>query len=188
MGQVFLVQNSSFFQLQIGHIVHQNIGYQRDYFFDIPALCIDSDLDLTNLDGRVRVTRAPQGLLIEIKMKALTALECDRCLRKYLQPISFESTELYAFSETDVTETGYLFPEDGNIDLEPIVREEMLLSVPIKYLCRQDCSGLCPICGVNLNNSTCDHDEISIDPRLAGLKSLLIDESAPNHIEEKFHD
>jgi len=64
-------------------------------------------------------------------------------------------------------------PEDGHIDLSPLVREYMLLDIPIKPLCSTDCKGLCPVCGENLNETQCGHTTESIDPRLAVLKSLL---------------
>ena len=65
------------------------------------------------------------------------------------------------------------FPFDGDrIDLEPFLREELVLAVPYAPLCKEDCKGLCPQCGVDRNVETC-RCEAPIDPRLAGLKDLL---------------
>lgn len=50
-----------------------------------------------------------------------------------------------------------VIPEDGNVDFAPLVREYLLLEVPIKLLCRENCRGLCPECGENLNVSLCEH-------------------------------
>jgi uncharacterized protein len=50
-----------------------------------------------------------------------------------------------------------VIPEDGNVDFAPLVREFLLLEVPIKLLCREDCIGLCSVCGENLNLTTCEH-------------------------------
>lgn len=67
-----------------------------------------------------------------------------------------------------------VFPyEDDHIDLEPLFREEFVLAIPYAPLCREDCKGLCPQCGIDLNSSTCSC-EAPIDPRLAALKGLKI--------------
>jgi uncharacterized protein len=67
-----------------------------------------------------------------------------------------------------------VFPFDGEtIDLEPLFREQFVLAVPYAPLCREDCKGLCPQCGIDLNSGTCTC-EPPIDPRLAALKGLKI--------------
>jgi uncharacterized protein len=67
-----------------------------------------------------------------------------------------------------------LFPYDGElIDLEPLFREQFVLAVPFAPLCREDCKGLCPQCGIDRNTGTCSC-EPPIDPRLAGLKGLKL--------------
>ncbi len=102
-----------------------------------------------------------------------TELECVRCLTGFQQPLNINFTELYAFSQRYVTDSGLLMPETGTIDLNPVVREYAMLEIPMRPLCKPDCKGLCPICGNNLNESTCTHEDDSGDPRLASLKSLL---------------
>jgi uncharacterized protein len=67
-----------------------------------------------------------------------------------------------------------LFPYDGeSVDLEPLFREQFVLAVPFAPLCREDCKGLCPQCGIDRNTSTCTC-EPPIDPRLAALKGLKL--------------
>jgi uncharacterized protein len=67
-----------------------------------------------------------------------------------------------------------LFPYDGElVDLEPLFREQFVLAVPFAPLCREDCKGLCPQCGIDRNTGTCSC-EPPIDPRLAGLKGLKL--------------
>ncbi len=160
-------------RLNVGFIAHQGIGYSRDFDFDIPDLRLPPDLTLHGLTGLARFTRTPQGLLAQVKMHAMLQTECVRCLDPFYQLLDIEFTELYAFSERFVTESELILPEDGHIDLEPLVREYMLLEIPISPLCRPDCKGLCPICGGNLNKENCNHDANTGDPRLASLKSLL---------------
>ena len=67
-----------------------------------------------------------------------------------------------------------VFPFDGErIDLEPLFREQFVLAVPYAPLCREDCKGLCPQCGIDLNTGTCKCEK-PVDPRLAALKGLKL--------------
>jgi uncharacterized protein len=163
-------------RLNVGFFVNQSVGYSREFPFEFPELRLEPDLDLKNLAGTARITRTPQGLLVQLKMHATLQSECARCLTEIEQPLEISFTELYAFSPRTVTESGLILPEDGHIDLAPLVREYMLLEIPISPICRPDCLGLCPVCGESLNENTHHHEEEFIDPRLEGLKKLLDEE------------
>jgi uncharacterized protein len=97
-------------------------------------------------------------------------------LEPFELPLSIDFTELYAFNKRSVTDSGLLVPDDGYIDLAPLVREYLLLDFPINPVCKPDCLGLCTVCGNNLNETKCDHGDQDIDPRFAVLKDLLEDE------------
>jgi uncharacterized protein len=161
------------FLLNVGFIVGQSAGYSREFTFDLAQVFLPPDLPLQNLSSICKVTRTPQGILVQVKMQAEFTLECARCLTDYPQVLNIEFTELYAFSQRFVTESGLLMPESGRIDLEPLVREYMLLEIPINPQCRPDCAGLCPFCGENLNDDPHTHKEEPGDPRLSMLKSLI---------------
>ncbi|HSB66364.1 MAG TPA: DUF177 domain-containing protein [Anaerolineales bacterium] len=160
-------------RLNVGFVVAQSAGFSRDFPFDIPQINLPPDLQLNALVGLIRTTRTPQGILLQADLQALTELECVRCLTAFPQPLKINITELYAFSQRYVTDSGLLMPETGIIDLGPVLREYAVLEIPISPLCKPDCKGLCPICGNNLNESTCNHEDDAGDPRLAALKSLL---------------
>lgn len=163
-------------RLNVGFFVHQSVGYSREFPFEFSSLRLESDLDLTNLTGSARITRTPQGLLVQLIMLATQQSECVRCLIEIEQPLEIAFTELFAFSPRTVTESGLILPEDGHLDLAPLVREYMLLEIPISPVCRPDCRGLCPVCGESLNENSHYHEEESIDPRLEGLRKLLDEE------------
>jgi uncharacterized protein len=148
--------SSELLRLNVGFIIHETVGYTRDFPIEIPAIHLPPDLDLANLHGNVRVTRTAQGLLVQANMQAEIPAECVRCLTDFQQPLEIEFTDLYAFTRASVTESGLLLPETGKIDLAPIVRDEMLLAMPINPVCSPDCKGLCPVCGENLNEDP-DH-------------------------------
>lgn len=166
-------------RLNVGFIIHESVGYSRDFPIEIPAVSLPPDLDLENLAGNIRVTRTAQGLLVQVKLQAETTAECGRCLTDFQQPLEIDFTELYAFTPDSVTESGLYVPESGLLDLAPLVRDEMLIAIPIRPLCRPDCRGLCPVCGENLNEDDHTHDDDPVDPRLEMLKSLLPKEDEP---------
>jgi uncharacterized protein len=160
-------------RLNVGFVVAQSAGFSRDFPFDLQKINIPPDLQLNRLTGSVRATRTPQGILLQADLEAEINLECVRCLTDFKQPLHVDFTELYAFSQRYATDSGLIMPETGIIDLAPVLREYLLLEIPISPLCRPDCKGLCPVCGNNLNESQCYHNEDSGDPRLASLKKLL---------------
>jgi uncharacterized protein len=94
---------------------------------------------------------------------------CRRCLGVAGGTLEVLVSELYqARPQTDEA-----FPINGDLlDLEPLVREAVLLELPLAPLCRADCAGLCPECGVDRNESDCGHGAVSGDPRWAALDEL----------------
>jgi len=157
-------------RLNVGFLINQAVGTSRDFEFDVPALRID-DLDLNDLSGSARLTRTAQGILVQAKMNATLPAECVRCLIDFQQPLSVDFTELYAFTRDSITDSNLLLPDDAHIDLGPLVREYMLLEFPIRPLCRNDCKGLCPICGENLNEVSDHHHAGDLDPHQDHLSS-----------------
>ena len=161
------------FRLNVGFLINKPVSYSRDFPFELQYTHLPPDLDLYKVSGSAKITRTAQGLLVLVKLQASVSAECVRCLKPFHQPLNIEFTELYAFSKKSATDAEFVLPEDAQINLEPLTREYMLLDVPISPLCQPDCKGLCPICGDNLNETTCDHKNEVIDPRLAALKSLI---------------
>lgn len=146
-------------RLNVGFIVSQSIGYSREFHFDFPQILIQ-DLQLDNFTGLTRISRTPQGLLVQSKFNCTMDQQCVRCLNDFQQPLEVDFSDLYAFSSRSVSESGLIVPEDNNIDLEPLVYEYMLIEIPISPVCRPDCKGLCSICGEDLNQVTCEHQKI----------------------------
>lgn len=160
-------------RLNVGFITNLPIGSSREFLFDFPHIHLQPDLDLIDLSGKTKITRTPQGLLVETQMHANFLAECGRCLNEFEQQLNIDFTELYAFSGQTLSETDLKLPEDGMIDLTHLVREYMLLDIPINPVCTPECKGFCSICGESLKENSHSHDEDVIDPRLAVLKELL---------------
>ena len=158
-------------RLNVGFIINSPIGYNRNFEFGFPEYR-DDDLEMVNVEGQVNVGRTPQGLLVQGNFNGETTLECVRCLTEYQQLLKWEFTELFAFKEENMTESGLLVPDDAQIDVQELVREFALLEIPLKPVCREDCKGLCTECGQNLNEGDCGHRP-EVDSPFLGLKDLL---------------
>jgi uncharacterized protein len=170
---VFIVTNFRHpLRLNVGFLIKATIGTSREFNFDSESMRLGDDLTLQEFIGMVRFSRTPQGLLLQGNFTAETGLECVRCLDPFTQPLKWSVTDLYAFDKRNLSESGLLVPEEGHIDLEPLLREYALLEFPISPICKPDCKGLCPVCGENLNKIDCGHRPGSDSP-FAVLKDLL---------------
>ncbi len=144
-------------RINIGFLLNQTIGYYRDFTFEFPEIFLPPDLPLLDFKGSARINRTPQGLFVNGDFTTRTSLTCVRCLQPVNQILHATFDELYAFSTRTATDIGLIVPEDGYIDLQPLVRDYLLIEIPISPLCKQDCLGLCPFCGVNRNTDSCIH-------------------------------
>ncbi len=114
-------------------------------------------------------------------VKTTLELPCSRCLEPYTLPVDQRFDLRYQphaqntgegereIEEDDLTTAFY---ENDEIDLGQLMREQFYLALPMKPLCGDDCKGLCPVCGANLNRTTCECKRDWADPRLAALKQL----------------
>ena len=117
--------------------------------------------------------------------QATTTLElsCSRCLEGFPVPVTaaFDLTYLPSdqappgggeveVGDEDINTAYY---QHGEIDLAELIHEQLYLVLPMKPLCKDDCQGLCPVCGTNRNTTACTCEATWTDPRLAGLKALL---------------
>lgn len=161
------------FRINVGFIIHQEVGYKHEFPFEFEKIQIADDLDLHHFEGVVTIGRTPQGLIVQANFSASIILECVRCLNEYVQPLKWNFTELYAFNRRSVSDSGLIIPDDAHIDLQPLIREYALLEIPLKPLCKLDCKGLCAVCGEDLNLHDCGHKEITEESPFSALKGLL---------------
>jgi uncharacterized protein len=161
------------FRLNVGFIVHQEVGYKHEFSFDYEQIQISDDLDLRHFEGVVSIGRTPQGLIVQGDFSAETTLECVRCLNELDRSLNWKLTELYAFNKKSVSESDLILPEDAHIDLQPLIREYALLEVPINPICQPNCKGLCAVCGEDLNQTDCGHKDSTEESPFSVLKDLL---------------
>ncbi len=124
----------------------------------------------------LRMESVTEGVLVSGEVSGPVEGECGRCLRPVADSVTVSIQELYAYehSATDETteedEVGRL--QGDLIDLEPVVRDAVVLALPSHPLCREDCPGLCPDCGVPWDELPAGHGHTQLDPRWAALAQL----------------
>lgn len=122
-------------------------------------------------------------ILAEGMLQALAMISCSRCLEPYVCEVEgevcleFRNAELlsrpshYEAEAQEDTDIRYYYEDDNYIDITREIREILLLNLPMKPLCREDCRGLCSFCGEDLNRSQCRCPGKTEDPRLSALKN-----------------
>ena len=134
-----------------------------------------------------RASRKGEEVRVRGQIKTEVELSCDRCLAPRTTPmeVEFDTSfipQVAASAETDNVE---LLPEhlvlatyEGDaVDLDELVREQIVLALPSRHLCREDCKGLCPKCGADLNAEHCSCDTTEVDPRWAALADWKKDQN-----------
>jgi uncharacterized protein len=143
---------------------------------------IDERVQLTGpaaISGKVRV--AGNEAFVSGHIDTRAQVECDRCLQpvelpvntdfalEYISGPDYESSAAAELTEADMSVSVF----DGEaIDIDEIVKEQILLTVPTRTLCREDCKGICPECGIDRNTGECSCVTDNTDPRWAALKNL----------------
>lgn len=115
--------------------------------------------------------------LVQGALKLVFALACDRCLRDvdYTFDLSFDRVVVspdYTGGDADEEDSSELM-EGYHLNVDELINDELLLNWPMKILCREDCKGICKICGRNLNDGDCGCDDFVPDPRMAAIKDLF---------------
>ncbi len=121
--------------------------------------------------GKAKTENGAVRLTAEVSYEFKAA--CNRCLTEIheLKKELFE--HLLLLSDEDSPDDTYIRVSEEAIELSQLLREDIILNIPTVLLCREDCKGLCPKCGKNLNNGPCGCREDSVDPRLEILKNLI---------------
>lgn len=129
-----------------------------------------------------RASRKGEEINLRGEIRATVEAACDRCLRPVTLPLELEFREsLMPFGAETVSkeetvlqsaDLHYSVYEGDEIDVDELVREQVLLALPIRLVCRDDCKGLCPSCGADLNAGPCSCPREEVDPRWAALAAL----------------
>jgi uncharacterized protein len=169
--------------LRIDNIGNEGVSFEvleskERFNLDSPDCVLTEDIKVQG-----KLEKFGQEILCQGSVETVLSVNCSRCLESFSfsvngdlkinyvpQVVNNELANEIELTESDIDQEFY---EDDKADLSAPVRDAILLSLPHIKLCREDCAGLCPQCGINLNKNNCDcNDEESCDPRLAVLKQL----------------
>ncbi len=135
------------------------------------ALCNHATGQSSSIDASGRVYRSDDKLWIQMTYEGMVQFVCDRCLQVFDYAVNGQiKRQLSTRDEFDVE---WLVIKSEQIDLADAIVDDLVIELPIQLTCSDQCKGLCPTCGIDLNQSSCQCEEESIDPRLASLKDLF---------------
>jgi len=136
------------------------------------------------VQGEVKLMRTNRGILAKGRLYTGVEVTCSRCLNLFSCPLALDIEEEYFPVIDAVTGALLSLPEEPGcfiidehhiLDLTEAICQYALLAIPMKPLCREDCAGLCPKCGYNLNQGPCGCLPQQVDPRWSKLKRLASD-------------
>jgi uncharacterized protein len=171
----------------VAGLLAEDPGASREYEVAGARMTLDDDVELARaVEGHVRFRRTNRGILVDADLHAGLAAECSRCLRPMEIPVDIAIEEEF-LPALDLA-TGKPLPTDAEPDVERLtdhhelelgglVRDELLLAVPIAPVHDPDCRGLCVVCGLPLDEGTHDHEVDDIDPRLEALRNFKVDDA-----------
>jgi len=157
----------------------------KEFNLQEPASGAGAGLKHGPVSGRVRVDKSGDYFVVRGEVETTVTLQCDRCLENFshavhadiyavlvsadlLREAGSESVEL---TSQDLDITSY---EGEAFDLRPVVEEQIVLSLPLRHVCNEQCLGLCPECGANRNRTPCDCSDNGPDGPFSVLKKLKI--------------
>jgi uncharacterized protein len=162
------------FTISVAEILGQP-GQHRDLKLDLPLTGVGTTLAHLKdgpLHAELRAESVVEGVLITGTLQGQTVLECARCLKEFHSSVDLDVCELFLAPGTDPEDRESYRIAGLEIDLEPMLRDAVTLSLPLNPLCREDCKGICAHCGRDLNLGDCDCTEDTTDPRWAELDAL----------------
>ncbi|WP_028709419.1 YceD family protein [Propionicicella superfundia] len=127
------------------------------------------------IDLDLRFESVVEGVLVTGAADVSLHGVCARCLKEIELVEQIDLMELFLYPDKELDDEEASRIEDETVDLEPVLRDAVVLDLPFTPLCREDCAGLCPTCGTDLNDDPDHGHGDAVDPRWAGLSGLMDD-------------
>lgn len=151
--------------------IFNNIGAKKEFAYSFSPE--DSGIQApVNVSGAVENRAGVVTLTANADFQDTVA--CDRCLKPTSRSFQKQFTHILTPTLNSEDNDDFILVEDMHFDLDALLREDVLLELPTKVLCKVDCKGLCPMCGADRNETACGCKK-PVDPRLAVLQELLSD-------------
>jgi uncharacterized protein len=141
--------------------------------FDADGLYRDIKKCTVNAEGQIRNFAGYVVLTAGINVKAQVV--CGRCCKEFETELCLD-IEQKLTDKLENEEDEFILVEAAKLDLEDFLRSSIILELPARFVCSGDCKGLCPKCGISLNDSQCSCNKKDIDPRLAVLSDFFEEE------------
>jgi uncharacterized protein len=172
---VIIVSGLPAMRIDVSQLLKADVGAQVDVELDLGAQCISDDIGVASLGGTLNLLRTTEGIWVRGSLAVDLDLQCVRCLASVAETLEIELDERFQLPPIDTPEADQVYPIDADhhVDLGPVLRELVIVTTPMRVLCRADCAGICASCGRDLNQGPCDCQTDEIDPRMAALKALL---------------
>ncbi len=156
--------------------VNEGRRLEVDYSLPMNDFDINGDYPFKS-PVKVSASAVNRASLVELKVKAVFdyTTRCDRCFDDIVKHLEFTFTHGLATALMNDENDDYIETPDYTLELDEVVISDIVLNLPRKFLCREDCKGICPECGKNLNDGDCDCNKTPVDSRLEILKQLIDD-------------
>lgn len=153
--------------LNVAQILREDVGATRSHQFPAAESLRDCN---------VQLLRVPQGLLVSTEALLEHEPECSRCLRPFVKREQLEFEDPYYEGKPENDAEAFLVSNAQTIDITEGLRQYFMTAVSMQPLCKNDCPGICPVCGKDLQEAPCDCDSQPKDSRWQALAALRIDE------------
>ena len=160
--------------------VLSNFGYRVPFRFDVTLDTMDVGTEKLAFCAPVivqgmAISADGESVAVSLDVSTVFLQECVRCLSPVQTPFTLHISQLFTRGEIEEEEESEILPFSGDeIDLLPVINEGIVINAPVYVLCKQDCKGLCPTCGANLNegNCGCNQKDATGNP-FAALKDMF---------------
>lgn len=169
----------------VAQLLKQHTGASQKHLVDGELPDLDEDLRLQGpLQGKLTFIRTTDGVLATGTLRTSVEIVCDRCLEPFVVPLEIFIEENFlasvdvltgvAVKIADGADPAALIDSQHMLDLTEVVRQDILLALPMHPVCRPDCLGLCYQCGHSLNEGPCGCEPLPADPRWAVLHDIQL--------------
>ena len=171
-------------QINVSQQLKEITGSTRQYEIDEIIKSGDSSY---GVQGKIKLVRTGQGMLVKGILHTQVEVTCSRCLSFFSCPLTLNIEEEYLLTTDIVSGASLPLPEEPGcftiderfvLDLTEAIHQYVMLAIPMKPLCHQDCAGICPTCGHDLNQGPCGCLPQRVNPRWSELNNLTLTNDA----------
>jgi uncharacterized protein len=171
-------------QFNVAQLLREPVGSLRFFELDEPDIELGGEFPPQPIVGKVKLLRTADGILVRVDSDVVSQQECSRCLTEFTAQFHVRlEEEFFPFMDVltgaplglppGTDRTAFRISAVHILDIHEPLRQYAAMALPIQPLCREDCAGLCPQCGVDRNTTSCQCEDSSIDARWGSLSALL---------------